>query len=714
MKIENIDWLRDARIFALESWWPPFWPHLEVDWDRALDTMQRLHLDTLQANALVKWACYPTDLVCRHPELGDRDLIREAREFCDKHGFRMILYSLFGHAMPISTQLTKTVPALFEPLWPTSQKPSAYHRYNVPAEYQDRPSRWHFGGERYIDHCPFAAEQWLLQIVGELADRYEYEAAWLDGSIQAHWVGTGICACPTCRQAHEQEFGGPIPAVDGDPSDPHVIALRAWVARRLDLLLEKVARRFTRNGSIPLVGNMRNPVAARYPRIVRSLNGGLFESASFQVALIKEVSEARHNVETAIFYPDTHDAWGCRVSSGWELENKALSILSCGGTPYLAMPGKYYYDESRDEPAARFFAFMEQQRALLSRQRENTCVAIVADGARRPGIRNDFHRGALYGWLGALLDRHIPLSALPRHLLQEPQAIAPYQALLVPAMADLQAKEVENLLAFAENGGGLYLSGDPIGVDNDDCLLDAAALEMLGLEWMPVSKLPAEQRARRTCFEQDFPMDRTQDIYLAARAAAGSDFPAPGPRLVPTRFGQTFPGDAWSVAADLVPTDKDEPLCPALAFRAHAKGRLVFSPVLWGAQYGQRRDPALGEWMGQLMRWLLGAEPLPVEALRASRMLQLGTTRVPDGWLLYLVNNSNTQGLWSASGTLMQVAEPTLPIGPVELAVRDGQSAVAIYGAEPQSVEATDGVLRIRYDDLAEHAVLHVTCANAG
>ena len=75
-------WLRTSRIFALESWWPPFWPHLEVDWDKALSTMRRLHLDTLQANALTKWACYPTDLVQRHPELCARDLLQEAQEFC--------------------------------------------------------------------------------------------------------------------------------------------------------------------------------------------------------------------------------------------------------------------------------------------------------------------------------------------------------------------------------------------------------------------------------------------------------------------------------------------------------------------------------------------------------------------------------------------------------------------------------------------------------
>jgi len=91
MTTEDFNWLRTARIFAFESWWPPFWPHLEVDWDKALWTMQRLHLDTLQANALTKWAFYPTDLVRRHPELGDHDMLQEAQDFCAKHGYRWII-----------------------------------------------------------------------------------------------------------------------------------------------------------------------------------------------------------------------------------------------------------------------------------------------------------------------------------------------------------------------------------------------------------------------------------------------------------------------------------------------------------------------------------------------------------------------------------------------------------------------------------------------
>lgn len=97
--------------------------------------MKRLHLDTLQANALTKWAFYPTDLIAKHPELGARDLLWESEDFCERHGFRMILYTLFGHAMPISTQLSKKYGAtLFEPVFSWKPERQPQHQVNVPPE----------------------------------------------------------------------------------------------------------------------------------------------------------------------------------------------------------------------------------------------------------------------------------------------------------------------------------------------------------------------------------------------------------------------------------------------------------------------------------------------------------------------------------------------------------------------------------------------------
>ncbi len=714
MTPDGFNWLRTARIFAFESWWPPFWPHLEVDWDRALWTMQRLHLDTLQANALTKWAFYPTDLVQRHPELGDHDMLLEAQDFCAKHGYRWIIYTLFGHAMPISTQLSKSVPALFRPMIPDSYPKTPGHKYTVPEVFQEYFTQFHFGGERYVAHCPFAAEPWLLEMVGELADRYDYDATWLDGSISiggGYWLNDGawnICICPTCQRAYEEEFNRPMPIVS-DLNDPRMAQLRRWDMKRLDVLLSKVVDRYTKGRTVPLIGNVAGGTGEGcfYPPILKNLNGGLFEHAPDQIDLVLKVSEARQIVDTAIHYPDCYDPWPRLVTSGWEVENKGLTILAYDGTPYLAMPGKYYYDDSNDEPAERVFAFMEKEKGLLSRQRRYAYCAVPSLPMLAPWESMSYQSTCARGWVSCMLDQHVPVAGMPFHVLEDIDRLRKYPALILADYELMSENGLRTVRSYVEEGGGVYISVDPARFDENRQQTRAEVLlENLDLHWRPLSDLPQEQRLRRCAFEKGAPLNQTYDVYLKVDREFEGDFPVPGNRIQPSHFGQTAPGDSWSVVADLVPTDEDRPLFPAVAVRTMGKGRLVFSSVAWGKQYGERRDPILGQWMRRVVEWL-GNEPLPVQ-LRGSRLLQLGTTRVADGWLLYLVNSSNdVQGRRQDWWEMMKVAERPLPIGPVEISVDGVERVETVYGHEPDEVIVQDGSLQIGYTDFQDHAVLH-------
>lgn len=709
----NRNWLRQARIFAFESWWPPFWPHLEVDWDKALWTMKRLHLDTLQANALTKWACYPTQLVRRHPELGNRDLIQEAQDFCRKHGFRWIIYSLFGHAMPISTQLSKTVQAIYRPMIPdTSMQSNPGHRETVPKEFQDYFTQFHFGDERYVAHCPFAAESWLMDVVGELADRYDYDAAWLDGSIStcSSWVNDGlwnVCICPTCQKAYEKDFKRPMPIIK-DLNDPRLLHIRQWIMKRLDDLLNKVAERFTKERKVPIVGNMSNPALATFhPQILRNLDGGLFEHAPDQVGLVRKVSEAKQLVDTAICYPDCYDPWPRKVTSGWEIENKGLTILAYGGTPYLAQPGKYYYDDSCDEPARKIFAFMEREQELLSKQEPYAYCVIPSLTEVVPSNILSFHYDCTRGWINSMLDNHIPLSGLPFYLLPEQKRIQKYPVLILAHMGVMSKQMLQEACNFVRDGGGLYIAYDPALLNhnfeetNDDSLQDIFDLKR--------ESLSEKQLLRRHKFEGGRggkEKARTYDVYLKINNSLEESFPIPRGKVQPSHFGHTVPGKSWTIVGDLVPTDEEEPLAPGIAFRKIGRGKVIFSSIAWGKQYCERRDPSLGEWMKEIVEWL-GSKSLPIK-VKGSRLVQLGTSIVDDGWLIYLVNTSNDfQAPRRNWREMMKVAERPLHVGPIEISVEGGKKAVAIYGSDPDEVRVDNGSLNIQYSDFQDHVVLY-------
>jgi hypothetical protein len=168
------------------------------------------------------------------------------------------------------------------------------------------------------------------------------------------------------------------------------------------------------------------------------------------------------------------------------------------------------------------------------------------------------------------------------------------------------------------------------------------------------------------------------------------------------------PGDSWIIVANVLGTDDDSPLLPAVAYKAIGKGRVVFSSVPWERQYHHRRDPHLARWLREVVLWL-GNRPLPLQ-VSGSRLLHLGTTRVLDGWLLYLVNSSNDVQDYFVPHSLAaaKVAEHPLPVGTIDIAVPGAREARAIYGPEPDWNAVTDDTLCVQYTDFRDHVVLHV------
>lgn len=702
-------WLRTARIFALESWWPPFWPHLEVDWDRALWTMQRLHLDTLQANALTKWACYPTNLVKRHPELGVRDLLQEAQVFCRKHGFRWIAYSLLGHALPLSTQLSKPVLALHRPLLPdTSRVVEEGHRLTIPAEFQTYPTHFHFGGERYLPYCPFAAEAWLVALVGEVADRYDYDGAWLDTTLGPG--GGSVCICPTCQQAYEAEFRRPLPLIE-DRRDPRLVGLRRWVMRRQEVLLGKVVDRFTKQRAVPVVGKNLE-WAAFYPPVLRHLDAIMYERTPDELDLVRKTSEGRSALPAYLVYPDCFDPWPRLVTSGWEVEANGLTILGLGGTPYLAQPGKYYYDDTNDEPARRVLAFMEAHTALLADQEPDTYCAVASPPAFAPPEAQAAQQTAARGWTSALLDAHVPVSGLLGFRVDDGDTLRRYRVVIAEQAAVLSDQALEALHAFVAGGGGLHLGADVGGLDDRLQRRDGGLLrELFDLHRSEPSR-DALLRWHQFVYRQTYEVylriagDGTKgDEGVGGKQGSGG-VPLPGPKVQPAYVGQTRPGPSWTVLANLVPTDEPAPLAPALACKLLGRGRIVFSPVGWGRQYLERQDPALASWMSDLVSWLAGAAP-PVQ-VAGSPLLHCSSTAGAQGRLLYLVNTSNGLPSRGDGPRLMRVAQRPLPIGPVEIVVPGAARVEAIYGPPPDRVVDDAGAIKAVYDRFADHVVLHV------
>jgi len=92
------DWLRNARNVYFDGFSPPVYPHMkDFDAKRLVDSVVAVGADTLWFSSIGCWACYPSNVLPRHPELGDRDLIEEVARECRRASIHLYDYTGYGH-----------------------------------------------------------------------------------------------------------------------------------------------------------------------------------------------------------------------------------------------------------------------------------------------------------------------------------------------------------------------------------------------------------------------------------------------------------------------------------------------------------------------------------------------------------------------------------------------------------------------------------------
>lgn len=690
-------WLKTARIFALEAWWPPFWPKVEVDWDRVRRTMERLDLDTLQVNALTKWATCPAPAPAYLPNRGQRDLVAEGREFARRHGYRWILYCPLGTVMPVSVHAAHRFAGTYRPMFPSaSAAAQVAHADLWPAQSRALPSLFIFGGEVCLPWCPLAMRSWYDRFVDELVQRYgDFDAGWVDGLDFLADACDNPCQCPTCRREHRAATGSAWPAIRR-ADDPRLPAIQQRRRQQVLALVRRTVQAMSRGRTVPVVANAAQPrLPAVFPELfAEARDGALFEHAPDQVDLALKTTEAARLVGAALVYPDCYDPWPRRVTSGWEVETKGLTILGAGGTPYLAQPGKYYYDDSNDEPARRVFALMREQRELLHQQQPFAPVGIVSLRALLPAPALEFHVDGARGWTQCALDHHLPWGAFPWHKLSDLTELQRHRALIVSNLSQLTAAQARALLQFVRAGGGLWIEGE------------CGAAREFDLHRPRWTEAQRRRRAEYSGYGAGDDELRCYDVYARWRPGARG-LPRPTGAVHPAHLCELVPGRNWQVVADATVVDGGPSLLPLVATRRLGRGRMVWSATPWGNQYQARREMQLGDWMRAALGWLL-ARPLPITVTGAAKV-QVFTTQVPEGWLLYLVNcGADTQGRRRKWWEMMQVGALPPVLGRVEFAVRCGTRVRALYGAEPDQVAARQGTLTGAYRNFAGHAVLHV------
>ena len=74
---DSFDWIKTARVFLLDAYYPPFTPELEYDADLLSETVADMHGNVVRIGTMGMYATIQGIRFSTHPDQGDRDILAE-------------------------------------------------------------------------------------------------------------------------------------------------------------------------------------------------------------------------------------------------------------------------------------------------------------------------------------------------------------------------------------------------------------------------------------------------------------------------------------------------------------------------------------------------------------------------------------------------------------------------------------------------------------
>lgn len=408
---------------------------------------------------------WPTRTGQVHRNLGGRDLVGESVQLLHERGIAVCAYysAIFNN-------------------WAYQAHPDWRLRASAPGGL--------FGpGTRYGQCCPANPDylEFMLAQTAELASAYPFDAFFFD---MVFWPD--VCVCESCRRRYREEAGEEIPdRVDWrDPAWCRFQATRErWLADAFRRLRERV------KATLPI------PVFLNSDLLACNWVGGASQEicelndllgGDFEVRAIFEISAALTPSVIQYMYAISGYGGGASdLTSLEEQEARAMSALAFGGQ-FMAIDAvepdgqvnPRTYERLRDVfDGMRPFHGSDGGRLLTDvgvYWSPASRVAVEPEGVRldelpagAPMGPADPHWLALQGALRALNEAHLPVGALSRADLRR---LDETPLVVLPAVARIDAEEVEAIREYVAAGGRLYASGPTSllstdGTRHDDFLL---------------------------------------------------------------------------------------------------------------------------------------------------------------------------------------------------------------------------------------------------
>ena len=628
------------------------------------DFFRRTHSDVVCLSAGGSIAFYPSRVPLHHRAkyLGGRDL--------------------FGEMVKGSRALNMAIIARVDPHALSEEAFAAHPDWAACAE--DGKPRRHWAAKDMYVTCQNGGFMFdfMPQVLTEITQDYAPEAFFGN-----RWAGSGMCWCNVCRTKFRAATGLELPA--GNDSDgPRRRAYIAWDAQmrwaQYTLWNDTVKAVkpdcfFSPNGGmndpraeIPLVAVDRQgrsgltPIWAngKYAKTARASMGELPIAGLFNIGV------------------EDDNRWKDSVQSDAEIEAWVHGGIAQGFRPWLCKFNAKVIDPRWMPVVEKIYAWHFANDRYLRNTGNLARVAIVTSARTVTDDRRERMAGAQNGYYQALVEARMPFEMVDDGRL-DPEHIARYRVLVLPAIAALSDRQCDQLRDYVHGGGRIVATGETSLYDEaGNRRKNFGLADLFGCDFAGAIDDPV----RNSYLTPRHPHILTRGLETA-------------PRIIgPVQQLHVTARDAGIEPLTLVPSYPDLPMervytmtpetnIPMVFCRTFGKGRVVYFPNDLDRTFWEVLAPDHSLVLANAVEWAAD-EPAPLQ-VTGPGLLDIAYWRQEKSLAVHLVNMNNPMMMKGPYREIAPLAGPfaismTLPAG-----VKPG--AVRLLESDATPVSRRDG-----------------------
>lgn len=630
---DPFNWIKTARVFLLDAYYPPFAPELEYDAELLAETVEEMHGNVVRLGTMGKYATIQGVRFSTHPDQGDRDLLAETIEACKPRNIRVVPYISTGHKLDWSMIVND------------------YPEY----AHQDTPGGGPLKlqmmiGEDHATVCwmtPY--KEAFMDLIEHVVRDYDIDGMYFDTWRPLYfWTREMTCYCEGCTKGFRAATGKEIP-YRTDPADytkeerATIGEYHHWYGEEYIRIVQETCKLIRSYKDIPLIYNADNPVKIAHedPRILNEMDAFLYERSRTILERAEGVSLARGLGLDVWPYIGVYNNWQRTIYETNSLQQQIFTNMMFGGGAILAQPYAYTLHKENREYVSYPFGVIEKHEKVLNNLTNYPFVGVVYAGQSPPGhARSSWWggmtdaRSATLGAFAACLYSHIQVSSIHEFILDRPEEMEKYAVLYLADIPYLSPRRIENLKEYVRNGGGL-IAGYATSLYDEDGKrrTDFALEELIRVK----SLMPGEELSDKMYFYST-KIGGPSDLYVLARES--NDSPLTGywaDRLVPAWYYETVEAlESSSTIMDIVTGHDRAPLLPAVVMSDYGDGKVLYSAVSLESLYRKDGKYVIRELIEEFIRLVTDKEA--PYTLEAPSFLISNLSENEAHWVLHLTN----------------------------------------------------------------------------